>query len=245
MFGLRPSKPVYEAGQIMDFGEFRLRLRVNARAIRISLRLDNKTGEAVVSAPRPRDLKKAVEFALSRTEWIKKHIKAMPKPSLFMPEMDIPVLGSQIRLLHSGTRAGTRASAVMTGGVITAGGEAVAYHRRIERLLKLKALEFAQTYTAVYAQRLGIDTVAVTLFDAKGRWGSCTPSRRAIRYSWRLIMAPETVFTYVCAHEVAHLKHPHHGPAFWAEVEQLFGNHKLARQWLKSEGGGLFTYGTS
>ncbi|MEJ0066966.1 MAG: YgjP-like metallopeptidase domain-containing protein [Caulobacteraceae bacterium] len=30
-------------------------------------------------------------------------------------------------------------------------------------------------------------------------------------------MAPPAVADYVAAHECAHLLHPHHGPAFWAE----------------------------
>ncbi|OYW78897.1 MAG: hypothetical protein B7Z26_09010 [Asticcacaulis sp. 32-58-5] len=129
------------------------------------------------------------------------------------------------------------------GLILTAGGQDEAYARRVSRYLSKQALEFAQTYTEDYAQALGYQGVKVSIFDPKGRWGSCTPSRQTIRYSWRLIMAPESVFAYVCAHEVAHLKHPHHQPPFWAEVERIFGDYKPARKWLKTHGHSLFAYG--
>jgi len=235
----RAVKPVYEAGQLIDCGDFRLRLKVNARARRISLRLDNRTGEAIVTAPRARDLPQAVDFALSRGAWIADHQAARPDALLFMPDSDIPYLGAQLRLVHSGNAAAAR----MAGGVLTAGGEGEAFHRRIERYLRKQALEFAQTHTEIFAQKLGFDGVKVSLFDAKGRWGSCTPGRRAIRLSWRLILAPEPVFAYVCAHEAAHLRHPDHSDRFWAEVEHLYGDYRPARRWLKTEGIGLFAYG--
>ncbi|MDC7682600.1 SprT family zinc-dependent metalloprotease [Asticcacaulis sp. BYS171W] len=238
MFGTK-SKTNYANGQVLDADGFRLRLRVNARARRISLRLDNKTGEAVVTAPRPRDLSQAVEFALTRRDWILGHLEKRTVAGMFQPGMDIPYLGSQLRLTHSGDRAAAR----LIGGVLSAGGEGEAYHRRIERFLRKAAKDFAEAHTELYAQQLGATGVTVSLFDAKGRWGSCTPGRKAIRYSWRLIMADETVFSYVCAHEVAHLKHPDHSDRFWAEVERLFGDYRPARQWLKTHGTALFGYG--
>jgi predicted metal-dependent hydrolase len=239
VLGLKRAKPAYEAGQVIDCGDFRLHLKVNARARRISLRIDNKTGEAVVTAPRPRDLVQAVDFALSRAQWIIEHQAARPDRLFFTPDSDIPYLGAQLRLVHSGNAAAAR----MVGGVLTAGGEGEAFHRRIERFLRKEALEFAQTHTEIYAQRLGYADVKVSLFDAKGRWGSCTPGRKAIRLSWRLILAPEPVFAYVCAHEAAHLRHPDHSDRFWAEVEGLYGDYRAARSWLKTEGVQLFAYG--
>lgn len=53
-----------------------------------------------------------------------------------------------------------------------------------------------------------------------GRWGSCTPSDRTIRLSTRLQGFPEWVVDYVLLHELAHLREPGHGPAFWALVNR-------------------------
>ena len=58
----------------------------------------------------------------------------------------------------------------------------------------------------------------VSIGDPGSRWGSCSPHRNAIRYSWRLILAPPQVLDYVAAHEVAHLIHADHSPAYWSVV---------------------------
>ena len=69
--------------------------------------------------------------------------------------------------------------------------------------------------TAHYAAKAGVTVTKVAIGDARGRWGSCAGDG-VIRYSWRLILAPREVLDYVAAHEVAHLAHMDHSPAFWA-----------------------------
>ncbi len=58
------------------------------------------------------------------------------------------------------------------------------------------------------------------------RYGSCTPSTRAIRISNRLMNAPDFVLDYVIVHELAHLKQPNHSTAFW----QLVNRYPLAER---------------
>ena len=45
-------------------------------------------------------------------------------------------------------------------------------------------------------------------------WGSCTFTSGAIRIAGRLAKFPEWVLDYVLMHELAHLVHSDHGPAF-------------------------------
>jgi predicted metal-dependent hydrolase len=47
------------------------------------------------------------------------------------------------------------------------------------------------------------------------RWGSCTPSTGEIRISDRIAAFPGWVLDAVIVHELAHLVHLHHSPAFW------------------------------
>ena len=72
----------------------------------------------------------------------------------------------------------------------------------------------------------------------KSRWGSCHHDGR-IYLNWRLIMAPEWVFDYVVIHELCHLIHHNHSPAFWQLVESISPTHKEAKSWLKINGLGL------
>lgn len=52
------------------------------------------------------------------------------------------------------------------------------------------------------------------------RWGSCTPTDGTIRISDRIRGMPRWVTDYVLLHELVHLLHPGHGPAFWAELDR-------------------------
>ncbi|MDF0606006.1 M48 family metallopeptidase [Neisseriaceae bacterium TC5R-5] len=79
------------------------------------------------------------------------------------------------------------------------------------------------------------------LSSARTRWGSCTSAGR-LHLNWRLIQAPPAVLDYVIAHELAHLVHMNHSPAFWAETARLFPDWQAARHWLKQHGSSLFHF---
>ena len=50
------------------------------------------------------------------------------------------------------------------------------------------------------------------------RWGSCTFTAGVIRISSRAAKLPAWVLDYLLMHEMAHLEHADHGPAFWELV---------------------------
>jgi len=239
---LKPEPP-YAEGQVLDFGDYRLWLKVNARARRISLRIDNKTGDAVVTVPRARHLKDAVDFARTRHDWIIEKRAGQTAPQPFAPGVEIPIRGTPVMLAERSGVISPRAEQQPDGSWrLVSSGDAATYARRIQRYLRQQALKTLQAETDRFSARLGVTGVKVSLFDAKARWGSCTPLRRAIRYSWRVILAPPEVLSYLVAHEVAHLRHPDHSPRFWAEVTALYGPYKPARDWLKKRGQELFRY---
>jgi len=265
------SQSTYAAGDVIDCGEYKLRLKVNARARRISLRIDNKTGDAVVTAPKPKQLSDAVDFARSRHDWILKSRRGQDRPQPFAPGLVLSIKGHDVTLAARDGVITPKAEQGEDGAWrLVTSGDAATYARRIERYLRQQAMKTFEAETAKYVAMLGHseaspnasafgkrdcapelmrgaraapEHIKVSLFDAKGRWGSCTPARKAIRYSWRVILAPKAVLSYLCAHEVAHLKHPDHSPAFWAQVTALYGgNYKPARDWLKKQGHTLFRY---
>ncbi len=48
-------------------------------------------------------------------------------------------------------------------------------------------------------------------------------------------MAPSYVLDYLAAHEVAHLVHMNHSPAFWKILGKLSAHVERAEAWLKIE----------
>lgn len=86
-----------------------------------------------------------------------------------------------------------------------------------------------------WAGQIGVCPQRLSLRDQKTRWGSCS-SRGSISLNWRLIMAPPAVTDYLVIHELCHLRHPNHSPAYWLEVSRWCPDFRLHRQWLRQHG---------
>lgn len=218
-----------------------LRLSVNPRARRLSVRIDARAGEAVVIAPTERGLVQAVAFARTKAVWISQRLAVRPKGRPLEPGQVISLRGRPVRL-EAVPGAGA-ARLVEEGTIIRSGGEGEAYARRVENLLKREARDTLLERTDHHLRALGQTPVKMSIADTRSRWGSCSPHNRTIRYSWRVIMAPPPVIDYLAAHEVAHLVHADHSPAYWSVVERLVGDHKPWRKWLKDYGGALHAVG--
>jgi predicted metal-dependent hydrolase len=230
---------------LIEIGGRPVRLRVNARARRISLRVDPKRREVVAIAPSARKLADAVRFAESRAGWIAERLAVLPELRPLRPGMVIEVGGAPCRLERAAMRIAPRLIPATADEPqrLMASGDDDAYGRAAIRALKAEALKRLAARTAIHAARLHQPAPTIAIADAKGRWGSCkqgAPGRpAAIRYSWRLILAPAPVLDYVAAHETAHLIEGNHGPGFWALVDQLYGDHRAARRWLRTHGGAV------
>lgn len=59
----------------------------------------------------------------------------------------------------------------------------------------------------------------ITVRNQRSRWGSCS-HKGAISLNIKLMRLPEQMRDYVILHELMHLLHPHHGPEFWAAMEE-------------------------
>ena len=79
---------------------------------------------------------------------------------------------------------------------------------------------------------LGIQATAHRLSDAKSRWGSCGRDG-VVRVHWCLIQAPRAAMEYVVAHELVHLLHRNHSPAFWRTLAGTMPDWAEAKQLLQ------------
>jgi predicted metal-dependent hydrolase len=67
--------------------------------------------------------------------------------------------------------------------------------------------------------------------DMAHRWGSCTFTSGAIRIATRAATLPDWVLDYLLVHELAHLEHSDHGPAFH-ELENRYPLAERAKGYL-------------
>lgn len=94
------------------------------------------------------------------------------------------------------------------------------------------AKEILPKRTAYWAERMGLYPTQIRITSAQRRFGSCS-SEGHICYSWRLMQYPPEAIDYVVVHELAHLKHMNHSPAFHALVARYLLDHKARRALLK------------
>ena len=233
----------YRNGQRLPLDGLTARLSVNPRARRLSIRIDARAGEAVLIAPSERKLAEAVAFARTKTSWMRQRLAERPQGTPLEPGAVIDLFGKPTRLTATGGAGAARLGEDADGPLIISGGEGEAYARRVENLFKRVARETLQARTDVHLHTLGLRPVRISIADPKSRWGSCSPHNRSIRYSWRVVMAPPAVIDYLAAHEVAHLVHADHSPAYWSVVQGLVGDHRPFRKWLRDNGPALHAVG--
>ena len=76
---------------------------------------------------------------------------------------------------------------------------------------------------------MGVKVGKLAYRNMKSRWGSCQPSTGRICINTRLALYPPECLEYVVVHEMCHLIHAGHGPAFWALVEGYLPEYRLAK----------------
>ena len=211
-------------------------------ARRIRLSLDPASGRARLVVPKRAALKPALAWAQGKAEWIAEQRARLPQPRPFAPGMALTVAD---RALTIAWQPGSRRRVEVDGDILSLSGPLDTLPRRVETWLKRQALDLLTRETVDYAAKAGVTVARVAIGDARGRWGSCAHDG-AIRYSWRLILAPGWVRRATVAHEVAHRVHMNHAPVFHALVARLYGEDPTpARAWLRDHGAALHWVGRS
>lgn len=209
-------------------------LRRSARAKRLSLRVSRLDGRVTMTLPRGVSLRAAQSFADEKADWIGKAVDRSVVPVRIEQGAEILLEGETYRIGPAQTRS---ARVIRETILAPERHEAPA----IKALFKTLARSRLSAAVERFSGELGETPGRLTLRDTRSRWGSCT-SDGNLMFSWRLIMAPPKVLTYVAAHEVAHLVHLDHSKAFWALVEDLYPEYQAQRVWLREHGPSLHRF---
>jgi predicted metal-dependent hydrolase len=210
------------------------------RARRMRLVVDPRSGAVRLTLPKRASLSEAYRWAETKRGWIEGQLSTLPAPQPITPGMTLSVAGHQLTL--DWAEAYPRRPK-QEEDRLEIGGPVDQLAPRLLRWIKREALEVLAAETLEYARKRDISIGKVGVGDPSSRWGSCAPAGD-IRYSWRLILAPDHVRRATVAHEVAHRIHMNHGPAFHALVAELFeGDPSPARRWLRTHGASLHWFG--
>lgn len=218
-------------------------------ARRKSVCIQIKNAQVFLRAPTAVPLGDLLAFATSKSSWVLQKLneqKARLALAPVQPEWDtgalLPFMGQELTLVvqeahfNAVTKVGNKLMVV-----INKRGAAARTEKIRAQLIKWysdQAMQILSRKTLALAARLGKTVSKITIKATKTKWGHCT-SRGAIQYNWQILLAPEPVVDYLVAHEVSHLIHHDHSPAFWAQVARICPDYLALRRWLKQQGGQL------
>ena len=224
----------------IELGERKLPivLKRHARARRLTLRLTADGSAVQITLPGWARSREAIAFAHARRDWLGAQLAKLPERRAPTPGGVIIYRGAPVQV---DWRADAPRHPQLVDRRVLIGGPPEAMERRLARWLEREALALFEQDTRHYCAAALLDPVPVALSRAQRRWGSCS-DRQRIRLNWRLVQAPDFVRRSVVAHEVTHLVHFDHSPAFHALLGKIFeGDIRQADRWLKQHGRTLYT----
>ena len=223
---------------IQEAFDFPLKVIKSPRAKRLTLRIDTKEHQPVLSIPPRCTPKQAVSFVKVHEDWIIEGLRNLPKTQRFTSGQNICLFGKEILIQHAPEK---RWGARIEKGILYVSGGSEFTHRRVKDFIKKEAQTKFLKLSQKLAAKINCQVHDVTIKDTKSRWGSCS-SLNNINYSWRLALAPKEVIDYIIAHEVSHLAHQDHSADFWQCVAFLCPHYEEGQNWLKQHGKELYIF---
>jgi predicted metal-dependent hydrolase len=106
--------------------------------------------------------------------------------------------------------------------------------KMLGKWLQHESERFIGESLGVLSQKMGLKHGTVRFRQQKSRWGSCTGEGN-LSFNWRLVHFKPEIINYVVIHELAHIKHHDHSPAFWQLVAKFDPTYKTKRQFLHKQ----------
>jgi predicted metal-dependent hydrolase len=218
---------------IADLAEqYDIDIAKNARAKNLSLRVNAKTGRVRLTIPIKIQPQRIAVFLEQYQSWIIKHQDQFDARVPFVEGAFVPYRG---RYYHIVQQSGSRTNVTFKDDqmIVTTRGSV----RVNTAVMRFSDLSYQK------AALIGKKIQQIDILDTISRWGSCSVDGR-LMYSWRIIMAPDAAIDYLISHEVSHLMHMNHSPAFWTLCQSLCIDYEYGKDWIKRQGKGLFLFGS-
>ena len=100
--------------------------------------------------------------------------------------------------------------------------------------LRQQAKAYLPGRVALWSQRMGLAPAAVKITSARTRFGSCS-SKNSLCFSLYLMQYPPEAIDAVVVHELCHMRHRDHSPAFYAEVERWLPDYREREKLLRQQ----------
>lgn len=206
---------------------------VRSRRRRKTIEISVRPAEGVrVSAPAFASRAEVAAVVAKRAHWILARLATLPPPSpALTPGSSVPFRGEQLTLLlEPGVEP--RALDGVLRLMVEPGAAEAAVAAELRTWYLGRANDLIPAVVRAWAERMGVTPRAVLVRDQRRRWGSCAADG-TLRFNWRLVFVPPKAAEYVAVHELAHLRHHDHSPAFWGEVARWLPDWTERRRLLR------------
>lgn len=221
--------PVSLSLEIMNEITFTI-VRSKRRTLALLVKPD---GSVVARAPLFLPQKEIEKFVFEKREWIEKTQKRVhsrkTKKMSFSDGSEISLFGKKVLLKYT---KNIRKIARDGDCLLVPESDSAIVKKKVEKFFRDSLSDIIKARVFSYSKKTGLKPVAVRISGAKRRWGSCT-SRGVVSFSYMLAMVSVDLIDYVVAHELAHLKHHNHSPAFYSLLEEILPDHRERSKRLK------------
>ncbi len=215
-------------------------VRRSARAKHMRITVSPHDGLVVTFPARIRQYINPDDFIREKQDWVLRHLARVglegpPRPlqdgaPLFYrgSQLELSIIRDGVKAPRFSARDGNVRAVLprdFDGDLRT---ELRAWYRR-------RASEVIRREVEIQAERIGVRYRGIAVRDQKTKWGSCS-RRGTLSFNWRLILFPPAVLRYVVVHELCHLRHFNHSPAFWSLVERHVPEYRKHVEWLRENG---------
>ncbi len=184
-------------------------------------------------------VQKRARWIIQKQEKIKKLNAEMPKKE-FVSGESFPYLGREYRLKVIKSKDKKSCPCKLMSGRFFVEINNKFSGRVASKIVKEKLLEWyierakekINERSQRYSSLIGIIPQKIIIRNQEKRWGSCSYSA-ALRFNWKVIMAPLSVLDYVIVHELCHLLIKNHSDKFWNKLSSIVPDYKKKRQWLR------------
>lgn len=221
---------VIEVLRVRDPRAKRIRLSVSERGVRLTL-------------PQRSSLVSGDRFIAEHRDWLIAQVARLGDTRYAPLQRDesthLPLRGQSLPIRW---QQGRFTALQRDGGEVVfqtaARAGAPAIHRALRDFYEAEARADVGCWMPRYLSSLPRAPRRVQLKIMSSQWGSLAPDG-TVALDLSLVLAPPAAFEYVLVHELCHLIHHNHSPAYWHEVESRFPAWRDQRDWFREHGRSL------
>lgn len=208
------------------------------RSRRKSLAVHVRHDRIEVRAPMRIARRDILQFLSRHQAWVcRKHEEKVRRAAEYLSLSDGSEILYKARTLTVRLHKASRSEVQVSAGELIIRGPDLAPDKvaaTFKTWLQAQARAWLPARTRALADHLGVGAklTDVVFRKTKSKWGHCTAQGR-IQYNWLIMLAPDGVIDYMICHEVCHLLHMNHSPAYWQAVARVCPDYKRYVGWLK------------